>query len=162
MWSLNWTALGTASVVYFNFPQFRNLTATISRSIALHKIFWPVYPLLGNDSINIPARANAGKNRTTIARQRISKHASLTIEAVISAGSVQSDYKEVSGSIEEFRRTVKSQVSRRQPAGIWIELSLRDWQLQNNGKKWVRLWKEYSCVIWSDIETVINPLPGYD
>jgi hypothetical protein len=34
-----------------------------------------------------------------------------------------------------------------QPAGIWvrkwIESSLPNWQLQNNGKKGIRLWKEY-------------------
>jgi hypothetical protein len=35
---------------------------------------------------HIPVRANAGKNRTSIPRQRISKHASLTIEAVFSGG----------------------------------------------------------------------------
>jgi hypothetical protein len=33
---------------------------------------------------HFPARANARKNRTTIDRQRIGKHASLTIEAVFS------------------------------------------------------------------------------
>jgi hypothetical protein len=31
---------------------------------------------------HVPAKANARNNRTFIARQRISKHASLTIEAV--------------------------------------------------------------------------------
>jgi hypothetical protein len=47
--------------------------------------------------IHIPEEANARNNRTSIARQRISKYASLTIEAVFSAWSVQSGYK------EEFR-----------------------------------------------------------
>jgi hypothetical protein len=46
---------------------------------------------------HIPAEAYA-RNRTSIARQRISKHASLTIEVVFSALSVQSDYKEVFSS----------------------------------------------------------------
>jgi hypothetical protein len=50
---------------------------------------------------HIPARANARKNRTSIARQRISKHASLTIEAVFSAWPVQRTYEEVLGSIEQ-------------------------------------------------------------
>jgi hypothetical protein len=50
---------------------------------------------------HISARANAGKNRTSISRQRISKHASLTIYAVFSAWSVQSGYKEVFGIIEQ-------------------------------------------------------------
>jgi hypothetical protein len=36
------------------------------------------------------------------------------------------------------------------------------WQLQNNGKKGIRLRKEASCVIWSDSVTDVNPLPGYD
>jgi hypothetical protein len=42
----------------------------------------------------IPAEANAINNRTSIARQRISKHAFLITEAVFSAWSVQSGYKE--------------------------------------------------------------------
>jgi hypothetical protein len=43
----------------------------------------------------IPAGANARNNRTSIARQRISKHASLTIEAVFTAWSVQCGHNEV-------------------------------------------------------------------
>jgi hypothetical protein len=42
---------------------------------------------------HIPAEANA-HNMTSTARQRISKHASLTTEAVFPAWSVQSGYKE--------------------------------------------------------------------
>jgi hypothetical protein len=38
---------------------------------------------------HIPARANARNNRTSVARQQISKHGSLTTEAVFSVGSVQ-------------------------------------------------------------------------
>jgi hypothetical protein len=49
---------------------------------------------------HIPAGANTHNNRTSIARQRISKHASLTIEAVFSARSLQSCYKEVFSSIK--------------------------------------------------------------
>jgi hypothetical protein len=52
---------------------------------------------------HIPARANAHQYRTFIPRQRISKYASLTTEAVLSVGSVQSDYKEVFGSTEISR-----------------------------------------------------------
>jgi hypothetical protein len=49
---------------------------------------------------HIPAGANARNNRTSVARKRISKHASLTTEAVFSAWSLQSCYKEVFSSIE--------------------------------------------------------------
>jgi hypothetical protein len=96
---------------------------------------------------HIPVQAYA-HSRTSIARQRTSQHASLTIEAVFSVWSVQSGYKEVF-SRTEHESEVKSRVSRRQPARIWaweqricIESSLRNWQLQNNGKKGIRLWKE--------------------
>jgi hypothetical protein len=47
------------------------------------------------------------------------------------------------------QQSVQSRVSRRQPAGTWAweqrnwtESSLRNWQLQNIGKKGIRLWKE--------------------
>jgi hypothetical protein len=43
---------------------------------------------------HIPAQAYARNNRTSTARQWISQHASLTIEAVFYAWSVQSGYKE--------------------------------------------------------------------
>jgi hypothetical protein len=59
---------------------------------------------LGKHSL---AGANARNNRTSIARQLISKHACLTIEAVFSAWSVQSRYKEVFGSIEKAETIVE-------------------------------------------------------
>jgi hypothetical protein len=49
---------------------------------------------------NNPAGANARYNRTSTARQWISKHAFLTMEAVFSAWSVRSGYTEVFSSIE--------------------------------------------------------------
>jgi hypothetical protein len=49
---------------------------------------------------HILERANESNNRTSIARQRIGKHASLTVETVFSAWFVQSCYKEVFSSIE--------------------------------------------------------------
>jgi hypothetical protein len=64
---------------------------------------------------HIPEEANIRNNRTFIARQRISKHASLTIETVFSASSLQNGYKELFGSIEQSR-VKTSQLSRRQPA----------------------------------------------
>jgi hypothetical protein len=45
---------------------------------------------------------------TPIARLRISKHASLIIEAVFSAWYVQCGYKEVFGIIEQDRTVVES------------------------------------------------------
>jgi hypothetical protein len=42
---------------------------------------------------HIPVRANARENTTSIARQRISKHDSLTTVAVFPAWSVESGYK---------------------------------------------------------------------
>jgi hypothetical protein len=50
-------------------------------------------------SKHITAQANASKNRTSIARQQISKHSSLTRDAVFSVGFVQNGYKRVFGSI---------------------------------------------------------------
>jgi hypothetical protein len=48
----------------------------------------------------IPAEANSDNYRTSIARQRTSKHTSLTTEAVFPAWSVKSGYKEALGSSE--------------------------------------------------------------
>jgi hypothetical protein len=48
----------------------------------------------------VTERTNVRKNRTSIARQRISKHASLTMQAVFSVGSLQIGYKEVFGRTE--------------------------------------------------------------
>jgi hypothetical protein len=52
---------------------------------------------------HIPAQAYARNNRTSIAKQRTSQHASLTTEAVFSASFLQNGYKEVFGSIEQSR-----------------------------------------------------------
>jgi hypothetical protein len=62
----------------------------------------------------IPAEANARNDRTSIARQRISKHASFKINIVFPAWYIQSGYKEVFGSIEQQRVEL---CSRCQPAG---------------------------------------------
>jgi hypothetical protein len=43
-----------------------------------------------------------------------------------------------------------------------IESCLRNWQLQNNGKKGIRLREEDFMCDLKLSETVINPLPGYD
>jgi hypothetical protein len=70
---------------------------------------------LGSDSVNTPAEGSVSNNWTSIARQRISKHASLTVQTVVSAWSVQSGYKEVFGSTEQPE--VKDRISGRQAPG---------------------------------------------
>jgi hypothetical protein len=62
-------------------------------------ILWHVYAFLGNDKHTF-AQAYARNNRKSFARQRVSKQAFSTVEAVFSVGSVQSGYKEVLGNIE--------------------------------------------------------------
>jgi hypothetical protein len=58
-------------------------------------ILWRIDLLLGNDSVNTFPREPTRNNGASIFRQRISKHASLTIEAVFFACSMQSCYKNV-------------------------------------------------------------------
>jgi hypothetical protein len=53
-------------------------------------------------SEHIPVETNAHNNRISIAREGIIKHDSSKIEAVFSASSLQSGYKEVF-SIEQYR-----------------------------------------------------------
>jgi hypothetical protein len=92
---------------------------------------------------HIPAEANARNNRTFIARQRISKQASLKIKAVLSAWSLQSGYKEVfSGRKWSEDSSFGPPVCREQRN--YIESSVRNWQLKNNVKKGFRPWKEDS------------------
>jgi hypothetical protein len=110
------------------------------------KILWCVYPLIGNNLVNTFLCEPACKKMTSIARQRISKHASVSIEAVFSIWAMQSGYKEVFGSSKHNSQEMKIWVSRSQPTRIWawnwIESSLRNGQLQNNSKKGSKLWKQ--------------------
>jgi ABC-type enterochelin transport system ATPase subunit len=65
--------------------------------------------LLGNDSVNTFPEANALKNRTSIARQRINKHISLTIQDLFSVCSVPRVYKRAqSEDATEYRTVVES------------------------------------------------------
>jgi hypothetical protein len=57
--------------------------------------YWHTDPLLDNGSVKTLPREPTRRNRTFLNRQRISKHASLTKQAVFSEMSVQSGYKEV-------------------------------------------------------------------
>jgi hypothetical protein len=69
--------------------EYANLTNSVHKDIVTYR---PIAKQrLGK---HIPAEANARNNRTSIARQRISKHYSLSIEIVFSAWSVQRIYKE--------------------------------------------------------------------
>jgi hypothetical protein len=99
---------------------------------------------------HIPAEANARNNRTSIARQRISKHTSVTIDAVFSAWSVQRGYKErfsweVSVVVRSWefnwRRVHLSEFLSRN--GLSSGGGSLRW-LRRNGKKGIRLCKEDS------------------
>jgi hypothetical protein len=88
---------------------------------------------------HIPARANGRKNRTSIARQGIIEHASITIEAVFSVRSVQSGYKELSVNIESSR-VGSEESSFETPAYRNMSLGGEDLNLViNNDKKGIRL-----------------------
>jgi hypothetical protein len=54
---------------------------------------------------HISAQAKSLNSRMSVTRKQMSKHASLTIEAVFSLGSVQRGYKEVFRSIEQESNT---------------------------------------------------------
>jgi hypothetical protein len=101
-----------------------NISKYCSRkhSVAITNILWCVYSLLCNDSVG----ANARNNRKSTARQQRGKRASSTIEVVFSAWSVQNNYKEVFGSIQQD----------------WIELSFetqacQDMSLRAEELNWV-------------------------
>jgi hypothetical protein len=126
------------------------LTQRIINTCIYIYIMWRIDPLLGNYSANTSPREPM---RATIRRLLLvnaSVNTPKTIRdiecgvfCVVRAEGLQETKKIVWVSIE------KSRVSRRQPTKIWareqriwIESSLRNWQLQNNGKKGIRLWKE--------------------
>jgi hypothetical protein len=118
---------------------------------------------------HIPAEANAANNRMSTVRQKISKHASLTIEDMFSALSVESGYKE--GFSWEGSVHVRSWESSVEEEFIWVsccrelvrvlEMAVEgDWE--ELGRKELGCEKKTSYVIWSDSETILNSLPGYD
>jgi hypothetical protein len=116
---------------------------------------------------HVLAEANGRNIRTSTARQRIIKHASLTTEAVFSAWSVQSGYKEEfsweelvvvrswESSVEEF-----IWVSCRELGRVLVMAFEGDWE--EMARKELGCAKKTSCVIWSYSETLINSLSGYD
>jgi hypothetical protein len=119
-----------------------------------------VNPLLGNDSVNtLPQKPTCSTIRPSIAKQRTSKPASLTIQTVFCVcdpcrGAIKGHRRrgQVKTSSQENWvefRIEQSRAPRRQPAkkwvweqSNWIVSSLRNWQLQNNGKKRIRRCKE--------------------
>jgi hypothetical protein len=88
--------------------------------------------------LGIPVEATARNNRTSIARQGISKEVTLKVGSVFSEWSMQSGYREVSNWEESVIRSWESSVEKRLDIENWVEL----WRWQSNGKKGIRLWKE--------------------
>jgi hypothetical protein len=113
---------------------------------------WRIDPLLGNDSVNtFPPKANAHNNRCLL----------LGSGSVNTPETIRDNRRRCfpwgpckvvinNNSIEQHRVSCQelSRVSRCQPARIWAweqrnwNESSRNWQLQNNDKKAIRLWKE--------------------
>jgi hypothetical protein len=86
---------------------------------------------------HIPAGANALNNMTSIARQRISKHASLTIEAVFCVVRAKWLWE----SVKQCRTEVESSFETPACQNMSLGAEELNW-VDNNCKKWIRLWKE--------------------
>jgi hypothetical protein len=130
-------------------------------------VVWRVYPLLGNDSVNIfPRKQTRANNRTSIARQLISKQAFSTIERLCFL------HGPCRGVIKGKRRSCELVVIRSWESSVEDFICCRelgrvlgmtvegDWEEMARNELGGA--KKTSCVIWSDSVTAINPLPGYD
>jgi hypothetical protein len=155
------------------FRVFRNLRESASRSLfsSFIKLVTCSKPFLNTVTYtaiarqrlgkHIPAQANARNYRISIAKQRISKQASLTVEAMFSAWFVRNGYE------EEF--SWEELVEFRDANLPGYELGSREIDLSRvfgigscriMARKKIGCEKKTPCLLkW---QTVINPLPGYD
>jgi hypothetical protein len=112
---------------------------------------------------HIPAEANACNNRASIPRQRTSKHASLTKEAVFSASSVQSGNKEGFSWEElvvrswvtcwELGRVLEMAVE-----GDWEEMARNELDCTKKTSCDLKLlWAGYKSVAWIQLVKTENP-----
>jgi hypothetical protein len=116
----------------------------------MYLILWRVYPLLGNDSVNTFPQSVSFNRRTSITKQRTSKHTSLAIGAVFLCGpcwGLQQNTFRRRDQIENSSRKWRVEFRDASLPGYeygsnWIESSLRNWQSQDKGKKGLGRWQE--------------------
>jgi hypothetical protein len=111
--------------------------------------------LLGNDSVSTFLRQRIRKQLPFL-RNGVVNTPSQQYRAVFSAWSLQNVYKEDFGWEECFETPACRDMSLGVEELNWVG-SCRTMTGKELGCE-----KNFSCVIWSDTETVISPLPGYD
>jgi hypothetical protein len=135
----NTTCRPTCFTLYLVCAHYRNLTRNSSYTVLIKQVEISSGSYCGyQDHIvtcipiarqrfgkHLPAGANVLNDGTFIARQRISKHTSLTIEAVSSVGSVPRGYKRT----KKFAWAVKWRVEFREANLLGYELGCRGIEL---------------------------------